>query len=145
MIALIQRVTDATVIVENKEVANIQQGILALIGIEKHDDVQAQEKLLKKLLAYRIFDDGKGHMNLNLQQVEGALLLVPQFTLAANTNSGLRPSFSEAAPPEFARQVFTDFVSKAQHHYDKIQSGIFGADMKVSLTNDGPVTFWLQT
>jgi D-tyrosyl-tRNA(Tyr) deacylase len=144
MIALIQRVTHANISVDQKEIASIKYGILALIGIEKLDNEQSQQKLAKKLMGYRIFPDEKGHMNLNLEQVKGELLLVPQFTLAADTNSGLRPSFSKACPPEIATHKFTQFVKTISELYPQTQQGVFGADMSVSLTNDGPVTFWLQ-
>ena len=144
MIALIQRVTHASVSVDKKQIAGIKHGILALIGIEKLDNEQSQQKLANKLLGYRIFADAKGHMNLNIQQAQGELLLVPQFTLAADTNSGLRPSFSKACPPDIATEKFAQFVESVSKFYPQTQQGIFGADMSVSLTNNGPVTFWLQ-
>ena len=144
MIALIQRVTQATVTVNNQKIGSINQGILALIGIEKNDTDQKANKLIKKLLGYRIFADHNGYMNLNITQVNGGLLLVPQFTLAADTNSGLRPSFSEAAPPDFAHKIFKNLTSKTKAQYNNIETGQFGANMQVSLINDGPVTFWLQ-
>mgnify|MGYP000521146692 CR=1 FL=1 len=144
MIALIQRVTHASVCVDQKQIADIKHGILALIGIEKLDNEQSQQKLIKKLLGYRIFSDEKGQMNLNVQQVRGELLLVPQFTLAADTNSGLRPSLSKACPPDIATEKFAQFVELISKLHPQTQQGIFGADMSVSLTNNGPVTFWLQ-
>jgi D-tyrosyl-tRNA(Tyr) deacylase len=144
MIALIQRVSSAHVIVDGNTTGEISYGILALIGIEKEDNQQKIEKLTQKILNYRIFSDDKGNMNNSLMQTQGGLLLVPQFTLAADTNSGLRPSFSKAAPPAYAKQLFLDLVSYSKVIYNKIETGIFGADMKVSLLNDGPVTFWLQ-
>ena len=129
MIALIQRVTHAQVVVDNQITGQIHNGTLALIGIEKEDNKQKIEKLAQKILNYRIFSDNNGQMNLNLQQIHGGLLLVPQFTLAADTNRGLRPSFSKAAPPNMAKQLFSDFVNHTKTIYDKIETGIFGADM----------------
>jgi len=145
MIALIQRVTSAQVVVNQQVIGKIDQGILALIGVEKNDTSTNADKLLNRLLGYRIFSDQNDKMNLSLADVKGALLLVPQFTLAADTQKGMRPSFSSAAPPNLGEQMFNYFVQQANQHYDKIQTGEFGADMQVSLCNDGPVTFWLQT
>jgi len=143
MIALLQRVTSANVIVDNNKVAEIDAGILAFIGIEKGDKYSHGERLLHRVLGYRIFPDDQGKMNLGLKDVKGDLLLVPQFTLAADTKKGMRPSFSSAAPPEIGRDRFEAFCSLAEQTYSKVQKGIFLADMKVSLVNDGPVTFWL--
>ena len=143
MIALIQRVTGARVAVGGETVGEIGRGILALVGVEKGDtDVQAA-RLLERLLTYRIFPDDEGRMNRSLLDVEGALLCVPQFTLAADTRSGTRPGFSSAAAPEEGRRLFELLVEKAGQNV-KVQTGRFGADMQVSLVNDGPVTFWLQ-
>ncbi len=144
MIILIQRVLEASVRVQGKEVAMIQQGILALVAVERGDTEQIFDKMCKKLLHYRIFADHEDKMNLNVQQIEGDILLVPQFTLAAETRKGMRPSFSLAAPPEQAKQGFADFCLKVEKAYPSVQTGIFGADMQVSLINDGPVTFYLQ-
>jgi D-tyrosyl-tRNA(Tyr) deacylase len=145
MIALIQRVSQASVVVDGVRIAAIDAGLLALLCAERGDTQQQADALLKKLLAYRVFSDAAGKMNLSISDIAGDLLLVPQFTLAANTNSGTRPSFTPAAPPELARQLFDYFVRMAKSGAKtKIESGQFGADMKVSLTNDGPVTFWLQ-
>ena len=144
MIGLIQRVSEAKVVVKNENVGEIQQGILAFIGIEKEDGADQALRLLDKVLSYRIFADTEDKMNLSVQDVKGGLLLVPQFTLAADTQKGSRPSFSSAASPERALNLFDEFVSHAKNKYEYIQTGQFGADMKISLLNDGPVTFWLQ-
>ncbi|GAB6071392.1 D-aminoacyl-tRNA deacylase [Thiomicrorhabdus hydrogeniphila] len=145
MICLIQRVTQASVSINNQEIANIGPGLVILTGFEPNDDLQQIHKMMHKLLNYRIFADKNDKMNLNVQQVMGELLLVPQFTLAANTKSGLRPSFSSSAAPQVAEKLFHYFINYASENYEKIQTGQFGADMQVSLINDGPVTFWLQT
>ncbi|NVJ60704.1 MAG: D-tyrosyl-tRNA(Tyr) deacylase [Gammaproteobacteria bacterium] len=144
MIALIQRVTDASVTVDGTVIASIQRGILALIGVEKNDSPKEALRLAERLMGYRIFPDAEGKMNLNLQQVEGDLLLVPQFTLAADTAKGLRPSFSSAATPELGQQLFDQFVQYSRDHIKNVSTGEFGADMQVNLCNDGPVTFWLK-
>lgn len=144
MIALIQRVSKAKVVVNNKSIGEIQQGILAFIGIEKNDSVVEVSRLLDKILSYRIFADANDKMNLSVQDINGGLLLVPQFTLVADTQKGCRPSFSSAATPELGEKLFAEFVQQATSKYQYIETGQFGADMKVSLLNDGPVTFWLQ-
>jgi D-tyrosyl-tRNA(Tyr) deacylase len=144
MIALIQRVSEAAVIVNGNIVGEISGGILALIGVERGDTENQAGRLLERLLAYRIFPDENDRMNLNLLQAGGQLLLVPQFTLAADTNSGNRPSFTPAAAPAEGQQLFNRFVELARSGLEDVQTGIFGADMKVQLINDGPVTFWLQ-
>ena len=145
MIALIQRVTSAAVHVAEQEIAQIDHGLLALIGIEKTDTWPQAEKLAQKLLNYRIFSDADDKMNNNVQQAEGSILLVSQFTLAASTKKGNRPGFDPAMPPAEAEAFFTRFCEHMQSLYPRIQTGEFGADMQVSLVNDGPVTFWLQT
>ncbi|MBV7435239.1 D-tyrosyl-tRNA(Tyr) deacylase [Cardiobacteriaceae bacterium TAE3-ERU3] len=145
MIALIQRVTSAAVHVAEQEIAHIDHGLLALIGIEKTDTWPQAEKLAQKLLNYRIFSDADDKMNNNVQQAEGSILLVSQFTLAASTKKGNRPGFDPAMPPAEAEVFFTRFCKHMQTLYPHIQTGEFGADMQVSLVNDGPVTFWLQT
>lgn len=145
MIALIQRVTIADVTVDGASVGRIGSGIVALIGVKPADDEACAERLLARMLRYRIFADNGGKMNLNLSQVNGGLLLVPQFTLAADTSTGLRPGFSTAAPPEQGRRLFDYLVSLARIEHPTLQTGIFGANMQVSLTNDGPVTFWLES
>jgi D-tyrosyl-tRNA(Tyr) deacylase len=144
MIALIQRVSEAKVVVNNITIGEIQQGILAFIGIEKNDSEAQVSRLIEKILSYRIFADAEDKMNLSLQDIKGGLLLVPQFTLAADTQKGCRPSFSSAAAPESSEILFAAFVQQARNKYQQIETGKFGADMKISLLNDGPVTFWLQ-
>lgn len=145
MKALIQRVRRASVEVEGEIVGSIDHGLLALVGVERHDDAAAVEKLLHKLLHYRVFSDAEGKMNQNLQQVSGGLLLVSQFTLAADTRKGLRPSFSSAAPPAQGEALFNLLVSQAQAAWPNVATGEFGADMQVALINDGPVTFLLES
>jgi D-tyrosyl-tRNA(Tyr) deacylase len=144
MIALIQRVTNAAVVVDGETVGAIDQGIMALIGVEKGDSEAQIKRLSERLLGYRIFSDAEGKMNLNLQQIGGGLLLVPQFTLAASTEKGMRPSFSSAATPDVGQQRFEQFVEVCRAKHNPVATGVFGADMQVTLCNDGPVTFWLQ-
>ncbi|MEX0965234.1 MAG: D-aminoacyl-tRNA deacylase [Pseudohongiellaceae bacterium] len=144
MIALIQRVNWAQVQIENHIHAQIAQGLLALIGIEKEDDDKHAQKLLDKILAYRVFADSEGKMNLDLKDIGGDLLLVSQFTLAAETGKGLRPGFSTAKPPAQAEIIYDNLVRAAMEQHEFVSSGKFGADMKVSLENDGPVTFILR-
>jgi D-aminoacyl-tRNA deacylase len=144
MIGLIQRVSQASVEVSDEEIAQIGQGLLVLLGVEKEDDAKKAEKLVHKMLGYRVFEDQAGKMNLSVQDIGGEILLVPQFTLAADTRSGMRPGFSAAASPYNARLWFDYAVQKTEQSLGQIQSGRFGADMKVKLLNDGPVTFWLQ-
>lgn len=149
MRALIQRVTQAEVMVENESVGAIESGLLVLVGIEKGDDEARADKLLHKLLHYRVFADGADKMNLNVQQAGGSLLLVSQFTLAANTSSGMRPSFSAAAPPAEGERLFAYLVERAGRCGEElgvgVEAGRFGANMQVSLLNDGPVTFMLES
>lgn len=144
MIGLLQRVTEAAVSINNETVAHIHSGLLVLVGIEKSDTEQQATRLFKKLTAYRVFPDDAGKMNRSLTDIQGGLLLVPQFTLAADTRKGLRPSFSNGAPPALGKQLFDFLVEHGRQHYPNIGCGVFGADMQVSLVNDGPVTFWLQ-
>lgn len=144
MIGLLQRVSHASVVVEGTTVGAIERGLLVLVGVEKGDDHANAARLLERLLGYRVFPDEAGKMNLSLRDIGGGLLLVPQFTLPADTRKGTRPSFSSAAPPELGKQLFDHFVEAARAQHAQVATGIFGADMKVSLTNDGPVTFWLQ-
>ncbi|HBO23495.1 MULTISPECIES: D-aminoacyl-tRNA deacylase [unclassified Providencia] len=144
MIALIQRVTHASVIVDEKIIGQIGSGLLVLLGVEKDDDEQKAKRLCEKVLGYRIFSDDQGKMNLNVQQAGGSLLVVSQFTLAADTNKGMRPSFSGGAEPERAEELYTYFVQQSRQLGIVTETGQFAADMQVSLTNDGPVTFWLQ-
>lgn len=145
MIALIQRVLEAQVEISGASVGTIGRGILALIGVRPLDDDAAALRLLDRLLKYRIFVDDADKMNLSLQQIGGGLLLVPQFTLAADTRHGLRPGFSTAAPPDLGRRLFTLMVDSAKARHAPVASGVFGANMQVSLTNDGPVTLWLES
>ena len=126
-------------------VGEIERGILALIGVRKGDDTASADRLLERLLGYRIFPDGEGKMNLSLRDIRGGLLLVPQFTLAADTQKGTRAGFSTAAAPEVARDLFEHLLRNAQASQLPVGAGIFGANMQVSLVNDGPVTFWLET
>jgi D-tyrosyl-tRNA(Tyr) deacylase len=144
VIALLQRVSEARVVVDGRITGEISSGILALIGVQRGDTEQQAKRLLQRLLAYRIFPDESGKMNLDLRQAGGRLLLVPQFTLAADTNSGNRPSFTPAAPPEEGKRLFNRFTELAEQELSGVQTGLFGADMQVQLINDGPVTFWLQ-
>jgi D-tyrosyl-tRNA(Tyr) deacylase len=145
MIALIQRVTRSTVTVQGQQVAGIGPGMLALMGIEATDDHASGERLLNRLLSYRIFADEAGKMNLDIRQISGELLLVPQFTLVADTHKGTRPGFSRGAPPEAARALFGQLVDAARRLHPRVEAGIFGADMQVELVNDGPVTFLLHS
>jgi D-tyrosyl-tRNA(Tyr) deacylase len=144
MLTIIQRVTEAQVIVKNKTLGKIDQGIMALVAIEKADTKAEANRLLEKILNYRIFSDDSDKMNLSLRDIDGGLLIVPQFTLAANTQSGNRPSFSPAASPEKGAQLFAYFCQQATAKYSATEFGEFGADMKVALVNDGPVTFTLK-
>ena len=144
MIALLQRVTQASVIVEGVTVGAIGAGLLVLLCAERDDTETQANALLNKLLTYRVFPDDKGKMNRNIVDVAGGLLLVPQFTLAADTRSGTRPSFTPAATPEKGVALFNFFVGQARSRHPMVETGRFGAHMQVSLINDGPVTFWLQ-
>lgn len=145
MIALIQRVSEARVSVSDEVVAEIGPGVLALIGVSRGDNDAAVGRLLERLLSYRIFPDRAGRMNLSVREIAGGVLLVPQFTLAADTKKGTRAGFSRAAEPEEARRLFTQLVGAAQATYAPVSAGVFGAHMQVALVNDGPVTFWLET
>ena len=144
MLGLLQRVKRAAVDVDDECVGKIDQGILLLLGIEKTDTQASATKLIDKLLAYRMFSDEHKKMNCNVQQVDGGILVVSQFTLAADTNKGLRPSFSSAAPPAQAEDLYNYFVEQLRLKHSKVATGIFAADMQVSLVNDGPVTFMLK-
>jgi D-tyrosyl-tRNA(Tyr) deacylase len=145
VIALIQRVSRAEVCIAGARVAQIGAGLLALIGVARGDDRAAAERLAERLLSYRVFADGEGRMNLSVRDAGGALLLVPQFTLAADTHKGTRAGFSTAASPEEARVLFEYLLAVVRGAYAHVSAGVFGADMQVSLTNEGPVTFWLET
>lgn len=144
MIALLQRVSRAEVAADAEIIGSIGAGVLAFIGVERGDTQTQAARLLQRLLNYRMFNDDAGKMNLSLRDIHGGLLLVSQFTLAADTNSGNRPSFTPAAAPEIGETMFNYFVEQAKRDYAIVQTGRFGADMKVSLVNDGPVTFWLR-
>jgi D-tyrosyl-tRNA(Tyr) deacylase len=144
VIALLQRVSRAQVVIDGAMVGAIERGLLVLLGVEAGDTAAEADRLLERLLNYRVFSDDAGKMNLSLRDVGGGLLLVPQFTLAADTRKGLRPGFSTAASPEQGRALFEHVVNQARHAHAPVATGCFGADMQVTLTNDGPVTFWLQ-
>ena len=144
MIGLIQRVTSAQVNVKGAVVAEISQGLVLFLGIQKNDNETSAEQMLKRVLGLRVFSDDSSRMNLSLQDVSGNLLIISQFTLAADTQKGLRPSFSSAAPPDQAKLIYEYFVEQAHLSYKNIAAGIFGANMRVSLCNDGPVTFVLE-
>lgn len=145
MIALIQRVTEARVRVGGDVVGEVGRGLLALVGVAKGDDEAKADRLLERLLGYRVFPDGDGRMNLSLRDVGGALLLVSQFTLVADTRKGMRPSFSSGAPPDEGRRLFDHLVRSARDSHCHVAAGVYAADMKVELINDGPVTFWLES
>ncbi|MDT8310926.1 MAG: D-aminoacyl-tRNA deacylase [Methylophaga sp.] len=144
MIGLIQRVSQASVSVAGQQITAIDKGILLLLGVEQQDTISHAEKLLSKVLQYRVFADIDDKMNMSLQQVDGGLLIVPQFTLPADTRNGNRPSFTPAAPPELGASLFSYFCQQAEQQHHHVGRGQFGASMQVSLINDGPVTFWLQ-
>lgn len=145
MIALIQRVSQAKVEVDGSVVGAIQQGLLALVAVQPHDTSQAIARMADRILAYRVFSDEQGKMNCSVKEVNGGILLVSQFTLAADTKSGLRPSFTTAAKPEQARAGFDELVNLVKARHAIVETGQFGANMQISLINDGPVTFWLET
>ncbi|WP_317201673.1 D-aminoacyl-tRNA deacylase [Janthinobacterium sp.] len=144
MIALLQRVSHASVLVDGANIGAIDAGLMVLLCAERGDTEKEADALLAKLLGYRVFGDADGKMNRSVSDVAGGLLLVPQFTLAADTKSGTRPSFTPAASPQDGLRLFEHFVGRARARHATVETGRFGADMKVSLTNDGPVTFWLQ-
>jgi D-aminoacyl-tRNA deacylase len=144
MIGLLQRVNEASVVVEGQAIAAIGPGLLVLVGFEREDRAERLGRFVERLLNYRVFADQHGRMNLSLRDIGGGLLLVPQFTLAADTNVGNRPSFTPAAPPERGQALFEQFVELARQVWPDTATGQFGANMQVSLVNDGPVTFWLE-
>ena len=144
MIGLLQRVTEASVSIGGERVASIDRGLLVLVGVEKGDKGDQADRLLERILAYRVFPDAEGRMNLDLKAVQGGLLLVPQFTLAADTRKGNRPSFGPAAEPVEGERLFRHLAQRAAAHHQPVGLGVFGADMQVALVNDGPVTFWLR-
>lgn len=145
MIALIQRVTCASVTIDNQVTAQIDAGMLALIGVQRPDTHESVSLLAEKMLGYRLFEDADGRMNLDIRERGGQLLLVPQFTLAADTHKGRRPGFSSAASPQWANELFEALVSVVSNESLTVARGTFGANMQVALINDGPVTFWLET
>jgi len=145
MITIIQRVTSAKVTVDNQDIGKIDIGIMALVAVEKADTEKDAQRLLERMLNYRIFADSDDRMNLSLRDINGGLLLVPQFTLAADTQKGNRPSFISAAPPEKGKELFDYLQQLAKQTYPHVAFGQFGADMQVSLVNNGPVTFTLRT
>ncbi len=144
MIGLLQRVSEASVKVDDQIVGEIGRGLLVLVGIERGDTKAQADRLLERLLTYRVFADAADKMNLSLKDIDGELLLVPQFTLPADTRKGTRPSFTPAASPVEGEQLFNYLTEKARQRHGKVATGRFAADMKVALVNDGPVTFWLQ-
>jgi D-tyrosyl-tRNA(Tyr) deacylase len=145
MIGLLQRVRWGRVEIEGCIVGEIETGLVVLVGVQKGDDEAKAERLLQRLLGYRVFADAEGRMNLSLREIHGGLLLVPQFTLAADTRKGARASFSSAAAPEQGERLFNYLLERARAGYSPVAHGVFGADMQVALTNDGPVTFWLES
>ncbi len=145
MIGLLQRVSAAEVRVDGHSIARIGGGLLVLVGVQREDTASRAERLLERLMGYRVFEDPHGRMNLSLRDTGGGLLLVPQFTLAADTRKGRRPGFSPAASPALGARMFDHLLACAAAQVSPVQSGHFGADMQVSLVNDGPVTFWLET
>jgi D-tyrosyl-tRNA(Tyr) deacylase len=144
MIGLLQRVTQAQVEVEGRPVGSIGTGLLVLVGVERGDSEAQADRLLERLLAYRVFPDEQGRMNRSLHDIDGELLLVSQFTLAADTRNGTRPGFSPAAEPAEGKRLFDYLLERARALHRRVHTGVFGAHMQVTLTNDGPVTFWLQ-
>jgi D-tyrosyl-tRNA(Tyr) deacylase len=145
MIGLLQRVAEASVVVDGDVIGRIDRGLMVLVGVQKADDAARAERLLERLLGYRVFPDATGRMNLSVRDVNGGLLLVPQFTLAADTRKGTRASFAAAAQPEVGEKLFALLVERARAAHPIVEAGRFGADMKVGLVNDGPVTFWLES
>jgi len=144
MIGLIQRTVSASVTIDGRKIAETGAGMLVLVGFRRDDREQRLDRLVERMLNYRIFSDEAGRMNRSLRDVEGALLLVPQFTLAADTDSGNRPSFTPAAPPEAGERLFEALREKVRQAWPTTAFGVFGADMQVALVNDGPVTFWIE-
>ncbi|MGD8588400.1 MAG: D-aminoacyl-tRNA deacylase [Chromatiales bacterium] len=145
MIGLLQRVSQGWVEIEGRIVGEIDTGLVVLVGVQKGDDERKAERLLQRLLGYRVFPDAEGRMNLSLREIGGGLLLVPQFTLAADTRKGARASFSSAASSEEGERLFDYLLERAKAEHSPVAQGVFGADMQVALTNNGPVTFWLES
>lgn len=144
MIALLQRVTCASVVVDDIKIADVSAGMLVFFAVQKQDTEQTAEQMQQRILAYRMFADDDNKMNKNISEINGDILVVPQFTLAANTNKGLRPNFSSAATPDNGKRLFDYFLDKLKAEYARVSSGKFAANMQVHLVNDGPVTFWLE-
>ncbi len=144
MIGLLQRVSEASVHIDGEPVGRIGQGLLVFVGVERKDTQAIAARLLERIMGYRVFADEAGRMNLSVRDVAGGLLLVPQFTLVADTRKGMRPSFSHAASVERGRELFAAILAQARQCHEPVAAGVFGADMQISLLNDGPVTFWLQ-
>ena len=144
MIALLQRVTSASVVVDDIKIADANAGVLVFLAVQKQDTERTAEQMQQRILAYRMFADDDNKMNKNICEINGDILVVPQFTLAANTNKGLRPNFSSAATPDHGKRLFDYFLDKLKAEYARVSSGKFAADMQVHLVNDGPVTFWLE-
>jgi D-aminoacyl-tRNA deacylase len=145
VIGLLQRVSEGRVVIDGRCVGEIGRGLVVLIGVQREDDEAKAERLLERLLGYRVFPDESGRMNLSLRDIDGGLLLVPQFTLAADTRKGTRAGFSRAADPALGARLFDHLAALAKRQHSNVGCGEFGADMQVSLTNDGPVTFWLES
>jgi D-tyrosyl-tRNA(Tyr) deacylase len=145
MIGLLQRVSEGRVEIDGACVAEIGRGLVVLVGVQRDDDEAKVDRLLQRLLGYRVFPDEGGRMNLSLQDIQGGLLLVPQFTLAADTRKGTRAGFSRAADPGLGQRLFERLVARARQQHEPVACGVFGADMQVGLINDGPVTFWLES
>ncbi len=145
MIGLLQRASAGRVEIDGRTVGEIDRGLVVLVGVVPEDTEAKAERLLERLLGYRVFPDDSGRMNLSLRDIGGGLLLVPQFTLAADTRKGTRAGFSRAADPQLGERLFKHLVQRAEQSHPLVASGVFGADMQVSLTNDGPVTFWLES
>ena len=145
MIGLLQRASQGSVSVDGEVVGAIGRGLVVLVGVQRGDEASRADRLLDRLLGYRVFPDADGRMNLSLGDIDGGLLLVPQFTLAADTRKGMRASFTSAAPPEEGRRLFEHLAANAAARHQPVATGVFGADMQVALVNDGPVTFWLET
>ena len=145
MIGLIQRVSEAAVDVDGERIAAIGRGLLVLVAVHRDDEPRDIARLAERLIGYRVFPDAEGRMNRSLPDIDGELLLVPQFTLAADTKKGMRPSFTRAAPPDTGERYFGQLVELCRERLTSVETGRFGANMQVSLVNDGPVTFWLET
>jgi D-tyrosyl-tRNA(Tyr) deacylase len=145
MIGLLQRVTSASVVVDQQLIGNIDRGLLVLVAVHRDDEERDIKRLAERILTYRVFPDAEGRMNLNVQDVSGSLLLVPQFTLTADTRKGTRASFTKGADPDKATAYFDTLVTECRAQLDTVETGQFGSNMEVALVNDGPVTFWLET